>query len=161
MSPCARSVWTVAVGIAMACAPEPSNPQTLSSAALGTAPLHLDTPDGRVTLEAEAWRSFQPITQSRSGDPLIVMARLSTAAGALSSAIQIDTVFLLRGSEQWAGRAVEETPRAAGSTQMEVLVRNGPNWAPGDSIDLVARVTLAGGKSALVRAPRVEIARVD
>jgi hypothetical protein len=56
---------------------------------------------------------------------------------------------------------VEESPRDSGAARVEFIVRRGPNWAPGDSIDVVAQVALPGGGGSLLRAPSIAIMRVE
>lgn len=143
----------------MACASDSAPPEARSADAFRAVQLELREGPAVLTLEAEAWRSYQPITTS-AGEPLIVVARLHATA-LIDSALRVETLHLVHGDETWTGAAVEEQPRTSGAAGLEVVVRNGPHWATGDSVDVVARVALPGGRSALVRAPRTLIARVD
>ncbi|MEO6446984.1 MAG: hypothetical protein ABIZ91_17225, partial [Gemmatimonadaceae bacterium] len=57
--------------------------------------------------------------------------------------------------------AREEQPREARARSVEFVVRNGPLWSPGDSLDVVVTLKTTGGASALLRAPRIVLARVS
>ncbi|MGQ0646508.1 MAG: hypothetical protein ACT4P7_02995 [Gemmatimonadaceae bacterium] len=143
----------------MACASDPTLPDAPSADWLRGVQLSLPGAAAPLTLEAEAWRSFQPPSTSR-GDPLIVIARLTSTAP-IDPAVQLDTLYIARDQEVWIGVAREEQPRAASATMVEFVGRNGPNWRPGGSIDVVARVVRPDGTFALLRAPRAAVARVD
>jgi hypothetical protein len=131
----------------------------LSPAELRAVSTSVDAEGGSWTLEAEAWRSFQPIT-TPSGEPMIVVVRLRGTVP-LPREFGVQSVLLLRGDSVWSGPAGEEHPRDPGAMLAEVVVRDAPRWGPGDSLDVVARVGRTRGPLALVRAPRIVIARVD
>lgn len=118
---------------------------------------------GPVTLmlTVEAWRSFQPIVGD-VGDPLIAILHVQAADSAkVPGAVTVDGVYLVRGTEVVQMAAREEQPRGENARTVEFVVRDGPRWAAGDSIDVVAEVSGAGGPPVLLRAPRVAIVRVD
>ncbi|MBK6485771.1 MAG: hypothetical protein IPF98_02640 [Gemmatimonadetes bacterium] len=118
---------------------------------------------GPVTLllEVEAWRSFQPIVGD-VGDPLIAILRLQAVDSVgVPGAVAVDGVYLVRGTEVVQVAAREEQPRGDNARTVEFVVRDGPRWAAGDSIDVVAAVSGSGGPPVLLRAPRVSILRVD
>jgi hypothetical protein len=79
---------------------------------------------------------------------------------ALPPGLHVDAVSLARGDDVWTGAATEESPRINGATTVEFVTRNGPDWAPGDSVDLAARIISAAGAAVTLRAPRFVIARV-
>jgi hypothetical protein len=151
----------VAVVASLVASCEASQPPAVQPSAneLRTASTTLSAESGTWSLEAEAWRSFQPITTA-SGDPMIVVARLRGTV-APPPDFGVRDVYLVRGDSVWSGAATEEHQREPGSTLVEVVVRNAPRWGPGDSLDVIARVGRASGSSALLRAPRILIARVD
>jgi hypothetical protein len=130
----------------------------LTADALRAAPMELQQHDATWTLEAEGWRSFQPITTAR-GDPLIVVTRVMSSAP-LNAGVRIESVALARGAEVWSGPATEEVPRAPAATVVEAVTRNGPPWAAGDSVDLVARIADGSGAIVMLRARTFAIARV-
>ena len=151
-----RGTWAL---LLVACAADPGRAGGLSPELLRGVSEQAVQGGTQLSLEAEAWRSFQPIT-GESGDPLIVVARLHGTAP-LGPQVQVDTLYVVRGSEIWVGRSVEEQARAAGGRDLEVVARNGPAWAAGDSIDVIAEVSTGGGKRVRLRSPRAAIQRVD
>lgn len=154
-----RHVAACVLGVSVGCTPaEPPMPR--DPASLRTIPLEWQAAQRRYALEAEGWRSFQPIQRSAGGDPLIVVLRLN-GDGPIPDAVAVEDVQLVKGEEVWTPTADLEVRPAAGASTMEVVVRDGPRgWAPGDSVDVVARVR-DGEATAYVRAPRFIIARVD
>ncbi|MBC7896810.1 MAG: hypothetical protein H7066_15440 [Cytophagaceae bacterium] len=131
----------------------------LASALRSTA-LEWRATDRRYTLEADGWRSFQPIQNQEGGDPVIVVVRLH-ADTAIPDSVSVLELQFVKDDVVWAPPHVSEVRREAGSSTMELVVRNGPGeWAPGDSVDVIARLR-DGGATSLVRAPRFVIARVD
>ncbi|MEO6447163.1 MAG: hypothetical protein ABIZ91_10400, partial [Gemmatimonadaceae bacterium] len=94
---------------------------------------------GAVTfaVEAEAWRSYQPI-RGDAGDPMIIVLRLQARDDVgVPGDVGIETVYLIRGEELIVTEAREEQPREARARSVEFVVRNGPLWSPGDSLDVV------------------------
>ena len=143
----------------VACASDPGRPAAPSAASLLSVAQQAVQGASRLSLEAEAWRSFQPI-KGEAGDPLIVVARLHGTAP-LGPHVRIDTLYVVRGSEIWTGRSKEEQSRVAGGPDLEVVARNGPAWASGDSIDVIAEVSVGGDLKVRLRAPRIAVMRVD
>ncbi|MEP7382036.1 MAG: hypothetical protein ABI910_10140 [Gemmatimonadota bacterium] len=147
---------------AIACAPASSGePVVRGAEELRRAATQVSAGEARLTLVVEAWRSFQPIV-GNAGDPLtaILRVRASESEG-VPGALALGTVYLVRGAEVVQMEAREEEPRAANAGTVEFVLRDGPRWAAGDSIDVIADVSGLGGPSVLLRAPRVAIARVD
>lgn len=150
----------------MACAacgrPEPSTPpgavRTAESLRAVATALHVG--EARYTAEVEAWRSFQPPVVE-GGDPLIAVVRVSEGGvGGVPASLAVDTVWLVRGDEVATGIAREEQPRERGARTVEFVLRDGPRWPPGDSLDVIVALAGLGPSSLAVRAPRVTIARV-
>jgi len=111
--------------------------------------------DGReYTLNASAWRDFQPVAP-RDGQPLVVVVKLTSAEPIPTPAdLAIDHVWVLNGKEQWSAKP------ATGTAPSETAVRGGPKWGPGIKVDVVARLK-QGTKTWLVRAAGVDIKRTD
>lgn len=151
----------------MACGDE-SSPQApdRSLETLRLAVLSIRVGDATLDVDAEAWRSFQPTVsdtpRSRGeGDPLLALVRLRSTGDPIPAGLAMDGVYLIRGSEVAAVTAREEQPRAEGARFAEFMVRDGPRWPPGDSIDVVVALRDDSGRTMLLRAPRVAIMRVD
>lgn len=133
---------------------------------LRLAALSIRVGDATIDVEAEAWRSFQPrvsdTPRSRGeGDSLLALVRLRSDGAPIPTGLLMDGVYLIRGSEVAAVTAREEQSRPDGARFAEFMVRNGPHWPPGDSIDVVVALRDDGGRTMLLRAPRVPIMRVD
>jgi hypothetical protein len=127
---------------------------------LRSAPLEWRAKDRRYTLQAEGWRSFQPIMEQKGGDPLIVVVRLNADAP-ISDSVGVLELQLVKGETVWSPTEPAEIRAEAGARSRELVLRNGPSdWVPGDSVDVIARL-YDGGAISLVRAPRFVIARVD
>jgi len=128
--------------------------------ALQQVPLSVAIAGRSISLEVEAWRSFQP-TVGTVGDPLIAVLRVQSRDGSLPGELSMRRVFLLRGGEVVEGEAREEQPRESNAQMAEFVLRQGPPWTPGDSLDVVVELAGSGSLAPLLRAPRVAIARVD
>jgi hypothetical protein len=127
---------------------------------LRNAPLEWRAAGRRYTLEAEGWRSFQPIQRQEAGDPLIVVLRLH-ADSPIPATASVIGIQLLRGETVWSVNGGYEARPWEGANTIEYVVRDGPGgWVAGDSVDVIASVH-DGGVTSLVRAPSFVIARVD
>lgn len=147
----------------MACAQgsSQSQPPERSLETLRSAAPSATIGDAQLRVEAVAWRSFQPIAGER-GDPMLALVKLIAAAGAtIASDLRLDAVYFIRGDEVVAAVASEEHPREGTPNVVETMVRNGPRWTPGDSIDVIASVRHGGAATILLRAPRIVLTRVD
>ena len=144
----------------MGCSSTPSSMGSELASLLRTTPLEWRASDRRYTLEAEGWRSFQPMQKQEGGDPLIVVVRLNADAP-IPPAVSVVELQLVKGEAVWSPPEAPEVRAEVGSSSMEIVVRSGPrDWVAGDSVDLIAKVQ-DGGATSLVRAPRFVIARVD
>ncbi len=149
-------------------APNEHTPSVMTAETLLAAPAQLVAGDAALSIEVEAWRSFQPLVDSAS-TRLVAVIRVSaaaadsTAAGTrgVPGALGIDAVWLVHGTEVVRGEAREEQPREAGASTVEFVLRDGPTWPAGDSIDVVVSASGVSNAPRLLRAPRIAIARVD
>jgi hypothetical protein len=147
----------------MACdgSPSPAQPPQRSLETLRGAAPSAVVGDGSLRVEAIAWRSFQPIAGEK-GDPMIATVRLIAAPGATVAAdVKADAVYFIRRDEVVAATPREEHPRESSANVVEAMVRNGPRWMPGDSIDVVVAVRRGDASTTLIRAPRIVLSRVD
>ena len=143
--------------------PEPATPRGVVRTAdsLRAVATELRVAGTIFTAEVEAWRSFQPLVGA-PGDPLIAVVRVRGEGGArIPGALAIDSVWLVRGADVVQGTASEEQPRDRDARTVEFVLRDGPRWPPGDSIDVIVALSGVGAPVPVVRAPRVAIARVD
>lgn len=145
-----------------ACAPAQSGEPVVRGAdELRRAETQLSAAGATLSLAVEAWRSFQPIV-GNAGDPLTAILRVHAGqAEGVPGALALGTVYLVHGADVVQMEAREEEPRASNAGTVEFVLRDGPRWAAGDSIDVIAEVAGLGGPTVLLRAPRVAIMRVD
>lgn len=153
-----RLRWVVVL-LALACAGIPEPPRDSSLLVWPEAAEIAQVAGATLRVDAEAWRSFQPVAAPR-GDSLIVVIRVHST-GPLDPDVRIDSVMLRRGASIWNGSAREEQPRDNAASRAEFVIRHGPDWAPGDSVDLVATLRVPGGTLVRLRAPSLVIQRVD
>lgn len=151
-------------GVAACQGPAPGDavPAMTSAEALRAVPTTVDAGGMSLTMSVEAWRSYQPTIDRATGDPLIALLRVSTSDSAgIPGALRADTAWLAHGTELVQVVPREEQPREAGGRTVEFVVREGPAWPTGDSLDVVVALGGLGAPRLLLRAPRVAIARVD
>lgn len=123
-----------------------------------TAPASAEVNGASLTIQAEAWRSFMP-TADTSAARMIVVLRL--AGPAIPDGVSIDSLLLVQGASEWRGQARAEQERQPGAGMVEFVCRDGPAWATGSTMDVIARVRLPGGHQVVLRAAEVRIERVD
>lgn len=153
-----RLRWVVTL-LALGCAGVPEPPRDASLLVWPEAVETVQMAGATLRVDAESWRSFQPVAAPLA-DSLIVVVRVYSTAP-LDPDVRIDSVFMRRGASIWSGSAREEQPREAAANRAEFVIRNGPDWAPGDTVDLVATLRVPGGTPVRLRAPRLVILRVD
>jgi hypothetical protein len=130
--------------------------------ALRAVPTSVDTDGMSLTLSVEAWRSYQPTIDRAAGDPLIALLRVNTSDPAgIPGALRADGAWLAHGDEMVQVMPREEQPREPGARTLEFVVRDGPAWPTGDSLDVVLSIGGMRAQPLLLRAPRTVIARVD
>ena len=141
----------------LACgAATPTAPSDVPLAELTAAPTRI-TADGKVlTLGAELWRDFMPISPP-GGKPLIAALRISTGDGSpVPAGIKVETSWIIHEGEVWSA-PVEQRPRGATAPSYEVVARNGPAWQPGGEAVAVVRLVDSKGRTFLLRAPAKRI----
>jgi hypothetical protein len=143
-------------------APGDAVPSMTSAQALRAVPTAVEADGMSFTMTVEAWRSFQPAVGRAAGDPLIAVLRVSTSDSAgVPGALRPDGAWLAHGDELVAVQPREEAPREPGARTVEFVVRGGPAWPTGDSLDVVLAIGGLRTPAVLLRAPRTAIARVD
>jgi hypothetical protein len=109
-------------------------------------------------LEVEAWRSFQPIL-GEQGDPMLAVLRLASD-DVIPADVALSGVRLRRRGDTWGGNVQEESPREPGGHRVEFMLRGGPRWPAGDSIQVQVQLTVRGSVAAVLGV-RTVITRVD
>jgi hypothetical protein len=135
------------LGIALAaaamfvgCSDSPTAPDP-ATGDLRRAPLAITVDGANVVLQTSLWRNLMPSVPP-SGSPLLATIRLPTSVKSAS----VDRVWVLLGDATW-----EVTPERLDNSS-EWMARDGPQWAPGSRVDVVARVRGMDGRTQLVRA---------
>lgn len=119
------------------------------------------TLDGiQLRLSTFVWRDFMPITPP-NGTPLMVQLIIAANdSGALPRGIHADSAWVVNGALVWATRPTNE-PRPPGPPTT-IMLREGPKWGPGTTVDVIVRLRDAqGGAAVLLRAVRQPIQRSD
>jgi hypothetical protein len=143
--------------IMVACAEDALAPSPVAE--LVNAPVKVRVAGVDLTLETYLYRDFQPITPP-NGQPLIAVVRVKTANGAtLPAGLDAEVLHVLYGEDVWAASPVEEHPATAPGV-LEVVARNGPEWGPGVTVDVVLRLR-HGGTTLLLKAAAQQIHRTD
>lgn len=158
-----RLLVHLCLGLLMACndSPSPAERPVRTAESLRAEATQAVIGASSLAVEVEAWRSYQPI-KGDAGDPMIAIIRLTAAGeGGVPGDVGVDAAYLVRGNEVVVADAREEQPREAKARTVEFIVREGPQWTPGDSIDVVVVLKQTGGQTTLVRAPRTVLARVS
>lgn len=137
----------------------PPVPDTNSRELLLAAPVAGVVAGAPMRLEVDAWRNFQPLTPER-GPPLLAVLRL-TSDRPIPAGLVIESVALVRGDQVWTGTARQEVAAEAQAPVVEFMLREGPQWSPGDTIEVVARLREASGAISWLRAPHVVVQRVE
>ncbi|HYM81806.1 MAG TPA: hypothetical protein VEY91_10425, partial [Candidatus Limnocylindria bacterium] len=128
---------------------------------LRSAPTTVTVGARTLALSAELWRDFMPISPP-DGKPMIATLRIATEDGTgLPPGLKADSTWVLHGEHVWETLAVEQEPRAAGASRIEILAREGPKWGPEIQVDVVVRIVDAEGRVSLLRAPNQNVARAS
>ena len=114
---------------------------------------------GPVTLHLSAylWRDFMPGPQMSpmNGSALMGTFVLSTQDPAVFVPVTFDALWVVNGEEIWSAK-LENNPLVdvVPGTILKVA-RDGPRWATGITVDVVARVGLTDGTKRLIRVSTV------
>jgi hypothetical protein len=108
-----------------------------------------------IRLTAFLNRDFMPISPP-GGKPLMVKIGLEAAdGGTIPVGVAIERVWVLNGDETWS------PPVERIAESVEVFARDGPKWAPGLAVEVVALVKDANGSTHRLRLSNQVIGRTD
>ena len=131
---------------------------------LRSAPLAVEINGRSFTLETFIWRDFMPGGQGPWGSLLMAVVYLTAVDGqSFPADIDADRIWVLRGDEVWE-EVLSDGARPRDSVhiyQLERRADGGPRWDVGAEVDVVVRVTVAGGAPRLLRATKQIISRTD
>jgi hypothetical protein len=132
-----------------------NEPETPSPDELRSSPETADVAGRTIQLAAFLNRDFMPISPP-GGKPLMAKIGLETAdGGPIPVGVAIERVWVLNGDETWSP-PIDRTGEAA-----EVIARDGPKWAPGLAVEVVALVKDASGSTHRLRLSNQVIGRTD
>ena len=157
-----RHAFATCVVLLAACAAGATDPVLVSvPAQVRTAATSAVLSGQTVQIDAYLWRDFQPSSPA-DGKPLTATVDARTADGTiLRSTVSADSVWVISGTQAWATRAVEQQAPNATSPYLQIVARDGPNWAPGTHVDVVVRLHDGAGPAVYVRIADQTIGRTD
>ena len=151
---------TAVVMLAVACTPE-STVAPRDPAELRVAPTTVVVGGTALSLDADLWRDFQPISPP-NGKPLVGIVRIRSVDGAsVPSSTRVVGLWVVNGDNVWTSVPREEQQRTPGAKEFDVVARDGPKWGPGVDVDVIVGVRDGAGAVALLRAPAQRIKRTD
>ena len=154
------SFRTLVAAVSIACG-SPTVVAPVPVAELEAAPLTAVVNGQELVLSPYLWRDFMPFSPP-DGRPLIAILRLERADGApLAGALAISAAWVVNGDEVWTGRVREERVASPPPLYYEAIMRGGPKWGPGITVDVVVRIRDSNGEAQLLRAAKVPIDRTD
>ena len=139
----------------------PASPGPDDPGALKAAPTSVALASRTLTLSTYLWRDFQPISPA-DGKALSGVLRVGTSDGSgVPSRVTADRAWVIFGEQVWQATPSETGSRDGTSPIYELVVRDGPKWGPGVSVDVVVRLQDGSGRSVLLRAASQLIQRTD
>ncbi len=133
------------------CGGTPTSPTEIPTSRLLSAPTRIVADGKTLTLAAFVWRDFMPPAPA-VGRPLQGVLRIATDDGSpVAATVAVDTSWVIHNAEVWAA-TVEQQPRADTAPHFEVVVRDGPQWGPNVTVDVVVRLRDSAGSQFLLRA---------
>ena len=151
----------LAVAAAATACGSPTEVAPVPLAELEAAPLAVVVNGQEVVLSPYLWRDFMPFTPP-DGRPMIAILRLESADGApLAGTVSIDAAWVVNDDEVWTGSVREHRLAPPPPMYYEAVMRGGPKWGPGITVDVVVRVRDSTGEPQLIRATNVPIHRTE
>jgi hypothetical protein len=132
-----------------------------TAASVAAVPLTVTLGGHRFGLSVEAWRNFMP-GSTPDGSPLLVALTLNSLdSTAFPASVTVDSAWVIMGDHVWRSVAVEENPRQPAAPEVYAMLRHGPTWDPGATIDIVVRLRDRTGTAVCLRAREQQIGRAD
>lgn len=121
-----------------------------------TAPLAVSIDGQPFGLTVGPWRDFMPGPQY--GSPLLVALWITALdLTAMPASVTLDSAWVTMGDQVWGVIPRQEIPRQPGASLFQTMLRGGPKWPPGASIDVVVRLRGPDGAARCLRAPPAKI----
>jgi hypothetical protein len=150
-----RRVWVLLLVTSAPAASQSAN-QTLISQ-LRAAPLEFVQDSTNITLSADANRDFMPSIEPNDRSLRVFFSAVAAGSGELPADLIPEQVWVIRDTTVWNISVPAATiHRTRG--KLAAMVWGGPQWAPGDSVDVVVRYRTKSGIR-LVRSARRAISQ--
>jgi hypothetical protein len=128
---------------------------------LRSAPEQLEFAGRQLKLEAYLYRDFMPSVGASRPSLLIGSIKLKTVDDqALPKGVQVEAVWVINGYQSWTPAVKEVRKGKEDSASWEIVVRDGPPWAPGIQVDVIVLLKDEQGQSHLLRASDQKIQRM-
>jgi hypothetical protein len=102
------------------------------------------------------WRNFQPSGPPDGNRLAVVVHLVEVDSLAVPAAVTMDYLWVVNGPETWATEFTDEERPPQPPYMIERVARDGPEWAPGLAVDVVARVRVTGvGEYRILRGNQV------
>ena len=113
-----------------------------------------------LVLESHLWRNFQPTTGTPDTALTALLRVIATSRRPLPAGTRLERAELTSGERSWAvtldpGDATRE------GDAMELLVRGGPPWPIGATVDVTVQLRDAHGRTQRIRSRAQPIRRLD
>ena len=129
-----------------------TTPSSVTTSELAIAPTRVVFGGKSITLETSLWRDFQPFAPP-DGKPLVALLQIKTEDGSdVPATLRADMVWVFNGMQSWSAVPEEQRPRPETSPVYELVARDGPQWGPGISVDVVVRLRSPDGRAFLLLA---------
>ena len=133
---------------------EPEPPALPAAADIWQSPTELVVADVTLNLRSELWLNSMPVIGDDGtlpADKLHASVKLqSTDMQALPKGIEIAQVLLEHEDKQWLVNENLEV-RAEGELSLEIVLRGGPEWAPGSKVNIAVIIMHGGQEHTLVQ----------
>lgn len=156
-----RFLPVIALGLAASGCGSSNPVMPLPASELRSVPVSA-TADGKdLVLTPYLWRDFMPAAPP-DGQPLVAVLRIGPSDGsAVPPTIRADAAWVVFGEQVWAAPVREDRFASPDPVYYEAVIRNGPKWGPGVTVDVVVRLRDSAGRAVLLRAANQAISRTD
>jgi hypothetical protein len=116
----------------------------------------------KVRLRTSAWRDFMPRPggATRGSDLMVNLQIQALDNQSIPQGLAVDSAWVRSAEGQW-NTAPSREPRPELANELDLMLRGGPRWPPGQAIDVLARLRLPSGEERYVQARDQPIGRTD
>lgn len=139
--------------LALGCSSQGPQTNPVLAANLRKAPTTVQVGEATLQLSAYLWRDFMPGPEmlAANGSPLMGSFAIRTQSPAIHPPVTFDALWVVNGADIWTAK-LENNPLADPAPgTIPKIARNGPRWATGITVDVIAQVGLGNGTKKLIR----------